>query len=110
MEKHILCPIFFEIACSCYFYDFGWSNNCDLKFIGELRMLNTWSFEKDSKVLLLTFGNWESLVLIWFTTSTLAHLWGMTCELDCVCFNVLGEAEWLIGWIPWYILKRKTIF
>jgi hypothetical protein len=42
--------------------------------------------------------------------STLAHsLWGMICEPDYVCFNVLGEAGWLVGWIPWNIYI-KTFF
>jgi hypothetical protein len=31
----------------------------------------------------------------------------MIYELDCVFFNVLGEAGWLVGWIPWQIFNKK---
>jgi hypothetical protein len=34
-------------------------------------------------------------------------LWGMIYELDCVFFNVLSEAVWLVGWIPWHIYNKK---
>ena len=72
--------------------------NCDLNFIGELRMLNIWSYDKDSRSCCLPLASKHSLVSIQIATSTLVHsLWGMTCEPDCVCFQCFGWSSVICG-------------
>ena len=82
-----------------YFYFFG-SENCGLIFISELKILNTWS---DNRIFFSLVNYFRHLRLHLFDLIWHKHIGTLIVGYDmivwCVCFYVLGEIGWLVGWI-----------